>query len=64
MMAAKAGPNVCRANMKVKSPAMMPQAESTKGINTIQENAYAMKKKKNKGCLRITCFRPVEAPVG
>ena len=30
----------------------------------IKENAYAMKKKKNKGCFRIACFRPVEAPVG
>jgi len=28
-----------------------------------QENAYAMKKKENKGCFRIACFRPLEAPV-
>ena len=41
----------------------MPHAESTDGINKIQENVYAMRKKKNKGCCLITCRRLLDAAV-
>ena len=41
----------------------MLHSESTKGINKIQVNAYAMKKKENNGCCCIHCFRFLEVDV-
>jgi hypothetical protein len=41
----------------------MPHCESTYGINMIQVNAYAIKKKENKGCCRINCCRFLEVDV-
>ena len=62
-MAATAGPNDLTTKTRVKSPDQLPHTESTYGIDTIHENAYAMKKKENKGCLRINCGRPLKAEV-
>ena len=59
---AKSGPkNGLRAEVNEKNWDMMPHSESAKGINTIQENAYAIRKKKNKGCCRIASRRLLEA---
>jgi len=41
-----------------------PQSESTQGTVMIHENAYAMKKKDNKGCWAINCLRLLGAVVG
>jgi len=62
-MAAKDGPKVCRTYMNVKSPRKMPHSESTYRINMIHENAYAMRKKKNRGCCCITAWRRMEKDV-
>ena len=45
MKAAKNGPaNGLRTKVNEKNLGRMPHSESTKGINTIQENAHAMRK--------------------
>jgi hypothetical protein len=57
------GPKDLTTKTSVKSPDQLPHTESTYGIDTIHENAYAIKKKENKGCFRITCGRCLEVDV-
>jgi hypothetical protein len=63
--AAKVGPNVWAAKRSGLWMAWgrIPHPETTQGINRIQENAYAIKKKENKECSHIHCCSPLEAIV-
>ena len=63
--AARNGPaNGTRMKVYENASGGYPHSSRMKGITMIQENAYAIRKKKNKGCCRMTSRRLLEAAAG